>query len=209
MDSERILALDMATKTGWASMVSSKDGIELEACGTLPQIHEIAGQYPMNYVEWAYACYLPITELIDEYAPDVLVIEETVAGSKAVYTQKILEWIHFLVAKYIKETNIRAIYLLTGAWRSEVGSKMTKEESKHNKRVKDYKESHGDTKVAYDDDGRRIGKLTKKHINIRRANEVFGHFLKVPLRKKNEDLADALLLGYAHHLRRMKNGTLG
>ena len=206
MIEERILSLDMSTKTGWASMVSTKDGIELEEYGTIPAIHaeNISGQYPHNYVDWAYECFAKIAELVDRFAPDVLVIEETVAGSKGVYTQKILEWIHFLVAKFIKETNIKAIYLLTGSWRSEVGCKMTKEESKHNKKVKAYKEAHGDTKVAYDENGKRIGKLGKKHINVRRANEVFGKFLKTPLRKKDEDTADSLLLGYCYHLRRIK-----
>src|SRR6202521_2315614 len=202
MTEERILALDMSSKTGYASMVSTKDGILLEEYGTVPQIHEPCGQYPINYVDWAHACLNQILELIDRFAPDTLVIEETVAGSKGVYTQKILEWIHFLVAKFIKETNIRAIYLLTGSWRSEVGCKMTKEESKHNKKVAAYKAAHGDTQVAYDEKGKRIGKLGKKHINVRRANEVFGKFLKTPLRKKDEDTADSLLLGYCYHLRR-------
>lgn len=208
MNEERILSLDMSTKTGWASMVSSKDGIVLECYGTIPQIHEPQGQYPCNYVEWAYLCFGQIEQLIEEHAPDVLVIEETVAGSKAVYTQKILEWIHFLVAKFVRETKIKAIYLLTGAWRSEVGAKMTKEESKHNKKVAAYK-AKNESKIAYDESGKRIGKLTKKHINIRRANEVFGKFLKAPLRKKDEDTADSLLLGYCYHLRRMKNGNVG
>lgn len=204
MIEERVLALDMSTKTGWASMVNTIHGINLEDFGTLPQIHEPNGVYPSNYVEWAYLVFGQISELIDRFAPEVLVIEETVAGSKAVYTQKILEWIHFLVAKLIKETNIKSVYFLTGAWRSEVGSKMTKEESKHNKKVKEYK-SKNKTSIAYGEDGKRIGKLTKKHINVRRANEVFGKFLKAPLRKKDEDQADALLLGYAYHLRRMKH----
>jgi hypothetical protein len=209
MEDERILALDMSTKTGWALMISTDQSVFLEEYGTLPQIHEPEGQYPINYVEWAHACVSGIFGLIDRLAPDTLVIEETVAGSKGVYTQKILEWIHFLVAKFIKETNIRAIYLLTGTWRSEVGCKMTKEESKHNKKVTAYKAAHGDTRVAYDESGKRIGKLGKKHINIRRANEVFGPFLKKLLRKKDEDTADSLLLGYCYHLRRMRHGNVG
>lgn len=203
MIEQRILALDVSSKTGWASMISNKDSLELEAYGTLPQMHEPPGQYPTNYVDWAYACFGQIEELIDRFAPECLVIEETVAGSKGVYTQKILEFIHFLLAKFIKESNIKAIYLLTGTWRSEVGCKMTKEESKHNKAVSKYKEENG-TKVAYNEKGKRIGKLTKKHINIRRANEIFGKFLKQPLRKKDEDTADSLLLGYCYHLRRIK-----
>jgi len=202
---ERILSLDISSKTGYASMVSSGGDLVLEAYGTLPAIHEPAGQYPANYVEWAALCFSAIMELIDRFAPDVLVIEETVAGSKAVYTQKFLEWCHYRLAVFIKETNIKSVYLLTGAWRSETGCKMTKEESKHNESVKTYKINNNNTRVAYNTDGKRVGKLTKKHINIRRANEVFGQFLSTPLRKKDEDTADSLLLGFCYHLRRMKN----
>lgn len=204
MTEERILALDMSTKTGWASMVSNSEGIVLEAYGTVPQIHMPAGQYPVSFVDWAYQCFGEVEKLIDRFAPDVLVVEETVAGSKGVYTQKILEFIHFLLAKFIKECSIKAIYLLTGEWRSQVGCKMTKEESKHNKTVKKYKEENK-AKIAYNESGKRIGRLTKKHINVRRANEVFGEFLKEPLRKKDEDTADSLLLGYCYHLRRVKD----
>lgn len=203
MIEQKILSLDISSKTGWASMISTKDGIELEAFGVVPQIHMPEGQYPASFVDWAYLCFIEIERLIDRFAPDCLAIEETVAGSKAVYSQKFLEWVHFLLAKYIKETNIKATYLLTGAWRSEVGCLMTKEESKHNKKVREYKNKNK-SKIAYDENGKRIGKLTKKHINIRRANEVFGNFLKTPLRKKNEDEADALLLGVCLHLRRIK-----
>jgi Holliday junction resolvasome RuvABC endonuclease subunit len=188
---EKILALDISSKTGWASMVSTEEGPLLEACGTLPQIHQPEGAYPGSFVMWAKLVFEEIRKLIIQYRPDHLAIEETVAGSKAVYSQNIWEY------------NVKATYLLTGAWRSETGCKMTKEESVHNKEVKKYKE-HNKTSVAYDINGKRIGRLTKKHINIRRANEIFGKFLKEPLRKKNEDLADALLLGACLHLRRMK-----
>jgi len=203
VNQERILALDMSTKTGWALLVSGED-LLLENYGQVPQIHTPIGEYPQSFVEWAYAVYEKIVELIDNNAPDVLVIEETSAGSKAIYTQKILEWIHFLVAKLIKETNIKVVYLLTEQWRRETGCKMSKEESTHNKNVRKYK-SKNKTKIAYNDSGKRIGRLTRKHVNIRRANEVFGEFFEEPLRKKDEDLADSLLLGYCYHLRRMKN----
>lgn len=203
MDIKRILSIDLSTKTGWASATSSDSGIELEDYGMIRQIPQPDGPYPSSFVDWAYLVFNGIESLIKKFNPDILAIEETVAGSKAVYSQKILEYSHFLLAKHIKESNIESIYLLTGAWRSEVGAKMTKEESKHNKEVKAYKTKHA-TKVARDITGKRIGKLTKKHINIRRANEVFGKFLREPLRKKNEDEADALLLLYAAHLRRLK-----
>lgn len=202
--SKRILSLDMSSKTGWALLVSNDTNYVLEAYGQVEQIHTPDGQYPESFVDWAYACFAEITTLIDTHAPDVLVIEETAAGSKQVYTQKILEWIHFLVAKLIKECHIETVYLLTEQWRREVGCVMSLEEKKRNKAVKTYK-ADNDTSIAYDTKGKRIGKITRKHVNVRRANEIFGEFLKVPLRKKDEDTADALLLAYCYHLRKIGN----
>ena len=132
-----------------------------------------------------------------------MVIEETASGSKNIYSQKILEWLHFLVAKMIKESRMRAVYLMTEQWRRETGCVMSKEEKKKNKQVREYKKSH-DVSIAYDKDGKRIGLVGRKHVNVRRANEVFGEFLREPLRKKDEDTADSLMLAYAYHLRRMR-----
>jgi Holliday junction resolvasome RuvABC endonuclease subunit len=204
MTEEKILALDMSTKTGYSCVTSSDDGIKLIAHGQLEPIKEPEGQYPGNYVDWAYLVFNKVLELIKRYTPDVLVIEETCAGSKSVYSQKILEFCHFLLASFIKESNIKVMYLLTGEWRTLVGSKMTKEESKHNKSVREYKKKNK-TKVAYDESGKRIGIKTKKHVNIRRANEIFGEFLDKPLQKKNEDEADALLLAAGYHYKRIEH----
>lgn len=209
MDSKRVLALDMSTKTGWALLVSSDSGIELVEYGKILKTSEPLGMYPGNYIVWANQIFGEILSLIERLKPDVLIIEETASGSKNVYSQKILEWIHFLVAKFIKESNIESVYMLTEQWRRETGCQMTKEESKRNKEVRGYKkakEEETGTKptAAYDINGKRIGLISRKHVNVRRANEVFGAFLKEQLRQKDEDTADSLLLGYAYHLRRIK-----
>ena len=209
MESKRVLSLDMSSKTGWALIVSKEENIELEEYGMIAKTAEPIGKYPGNYVDWANQIFGEIKKLIDRLKPHMLVIEETVAGSKAVYSQKILEWIHFLVAKFIKESNIEAVYQLTGTWRAEVGCVMTNDEKKKNKAVRDYKKKiEAKTGVkpmaAYDINGKRIGIVGKKHVNVRRANEVFGKFLKRPLQKKDEDEADALLLAYSIHLRRLR-----
>jgi hypothetical protein len=204
VNSERVLSLDISTKTGWNLSVSSDEGFALKQWGQIKKIEMPEGSYPACFVDWAYLCFGEIVSLIDNLAPDVLVIEETTA-SQSSHSQKILEFIHFLVAKLIKETSIKSIYILTGQWAKDVERKMSKEERDHNKYVKEYKEKHGDTNVAYDTKGKRIGKITKKHVSVRRANELFGKFLKEPLRMKDEDTAEGLLLGYSYHLRRLKN----
>lgn len=209
MDSKRILSLDMSSKTGWALIVSSDEGMLLEEYGMIQKSAEPTGKYPANYVEWANQVFGEIHLLITRLKPDVLAIEETVAGSKQVYSQKILEWIHYLLAFFIKQSNIEAVYLLTGSWRAETGCVMSDSEKKKNKAVREYKkakEKETGTKptAAYDINGKRIGLVGKKHVNVRRANEVFGFFLKRPLQKKDEDEADALMLAYCLHLRRSK-----
>jgi hypothetical protein len=202
MQLEKVLSLDVSTKTGWALFESSHAGCELVAYGKIDQIHTPHSEYPGSFVEWANLCFAKIVEIIQKFSPDILVIEETSAGSKAIYTQKILEWIHYLIAKFIVDSGLKAVYILTEQWRRETGCLMSKEESKRNKEVKKFKEKNN-TSIAYDKDGKRIGKITRKHVNIRRANEVFGAFFKEPLRRKDEDTADSCLLGFAYHLRRL------
>lgn len=202
MISERILGLDVSTKTGWSLILSSDNGIELDSYGQFKQIHVSDMPYPGSFVDWANQCFNKIYELIIISKPDVIVIEETSAGSKSIYSQKILEYIHYLLAKYIMDNKIKSVYIMTEEWRRITGCLMSKDESKHNKEVKKYKEKHN-TNIAYDINGKRIGKITRKHVNIRRANEIFSSFFLEPLKKKDEDLCDSLLLAYAYHLRRL------
>jgi hypothetical protein len=200
---ERILAIDMSSKTGWAFMLRSGSELTLVAGGQIPAIHEPAGKYPDNYVLWAYQIFASVLDLVERYAPDVLVIEETVAGSKSVYSQKILEYSHMLLARLIRDTGIRCRYFLTGEWRAIVGCVMTKEEKLRNKEVKAYKARTG-AKLARDKNNKVIGKIGKKNVNVRKANEFFGKYFEKPLIKAQEDLCDALLLGQAYHLEQME-----
>lgn len=200
--SERVLSLDISSKTGWALLISDSSGYELEEYGTVPKIDAPDSPYPGSYVEWAYECYSEIVQLIDRLVPDVLVIEETSKGSKNNYSQKILEFIHFLVAKLIKETGIKSVYMMTEQWRREVGcSKMSDADKKRNKEVREYKKKHK-VALARDKNGKIMGLIGKKHLNVRKANEVFGDQLREPLIMKDEDAADSLLLAFAYHLRK-------
>ena len=204
MNSERVLTLDISTKTGYNVITSSDEGIFLEEHG---QIAKIAcpedERYPDSFVTWAYLCYSEIEKIFDKFAPDAIVIEETAANSKSSHSQKILEFIHFLVAKLVKETGIKCTYIMTGVWRKEANSVMNEEEKKHNKEVAKYKKNNK-TDIAYDITGKRVGKKTKKHVAIRRANEVFGKYFDKPLRKKDEDLCDSLMISLAYHNMRLR-----
>ena len=88
MASERILALDMSTKTGWACMILDGQNVNLVEFGQNIPIPETIGIYPENYVLWAHACYDAIITLIDKFKPDVLVIEETASTANQFIRKK-------------------------------------------------------------------------------------------------------------------------
>ena len=198
MTPEKVLALDLSTKTGWSFVLMSEEGMKLMDYGTIPQIPKPNEPYPGSFVSWAYLVFDAILELINKFQPSMLVIEETSKGSK---NAMILEYSHFLLAKYIKESHIGTTYILTEEWRREIGCVMTKAEKLRNKEVRQYKKKHK-TSVAYDSNKKRTGIIGRKHINVRRANEIFGDQLKEPLRQKNEDLADSLGLISAYYYRK-------
>jgi len=197
---ERILSLDVSTRTGYALLISDENSYVLETYGTIPKVPmPTEEEYPGSYVTWAYMVFDKILEVIDKYYPTFLVIEETTRSQNS-FSQKILEFIHFLLAKHIRDNNLRVQYFLTGQWRGLVNSKMTKEERVKNKEISAYKKKHG-TKLAKNEAGKVIGKITKKHISIRRTNELFGLNLKI----KDNDASDAILLSLAYHIKLREN----
>lgn len=203
MNPERILSLDVSSKTGWASVISSDSGMDLIDYGTIPQIHCPEGDYPSNYVIWAHLVFNEIKNVIDKHKPNLLIIEETSKGSKNAMSQKALEFFHFLLASYIKDGNIRSVYIMTEQWRREIGCHMSKEEKIRNKEVRTYKKKNK-TAIAYDIKGKRTGLIGRKHVNIRRVSEIFEGQLKEPLKRKDEDLADGLGLAACYHFRRIR-----
>jgi Holliday junction resolvasome RuvABC endonuclease subunit len=184
-------------------MISSDQGPILEAYGQIDKISCPEDEpYPGSYVTWAYKCFEKVEELIEWLRPDILVIEE-ITKSKNAMSQKFLDFVHFLVCRFIQETGIRNIWFQTGDWRKEIGSYMNETEKKRNKEVKKYKKDHK-SKLAYDINGKRIGMIGKKHVTIRLINEVFKDQLKVQLKRKDEDTADGISLAFAYHKRRLR-----
>lgn len=160
--------------------------------GQIKKIDEPAGEYPETYLRWSEMCALPVIKLIEDHKPDIIVIEDTSSGSYSNRSQRILEFLHFKVLTYIFANSIKMHYFMSEEWRRIIGCKMTKEEALHNKRVRDYKRKNG-TKIAYNESGKRIGILGRKHQNVARVNEYFGLNLKL----KDNDEADALGLSLA------------
>ena len=193
----KILSLDISTKTGWA-LSEVKDGkfnlIEYGICKKR-NIKDYDYEYPRNYLKLSYECADDIVGLYKKFNPDILVIEETSKGSKNAMSQKILEFIHCHIALFICVNDIKRHYFMTGEWRNICSCKMNLNEKAQNKNVK--KQRNTGITIAKNEEGKRIGKITKKHVNVRRANELFDLELKL----KDEDKADAILLNYAYYLK--------
>jgi Holliday junction resolvasome RuvABC endonuclease subunit len=205
MINRRVLSLDISTKTGWALMIIENNAIKLEKYGVIPQVQKPEGEYPGCFVDWAYLCFYGIVKIIEDCKADVLVIEETCANSKSSHSQKILEFSHFLVAKYIQENKIKSKYMLTGEWRGIMDCRMNQKEREKNKEVRDYKKKNKSS-IAYDKNGKRTGIITKKHIGLRRVEELFG----IKLKLKDNDISDAILLcnSYCNQVLSNKEGKI-
>lgn len=198
--SEKILSLDISTKTGWSIATVVNNEYKLIEYGLLPKTEKPEKDYPGDYVQWAINTVRPIIAKIEEAKADIVVIEETAKGSKNNFSQKILEFVHYLVAEYVSVHGVKTKYLMTGEWREAVEARLSATESKQNKKSKQIKEKTG-TKLAKDENGKVLGRITKKHVNVRRANEIFGLNLKL----KQNDEADGLLLGFAYYQYKYNN----
>lgn len=192
----------MSTKTGYAVIDIQKNKFKLIDYGTLPKESEPEGRYPENYLDWSGKCIDKIIDIFNKYKPNELVIEETAKGSKNNMSQKIIEFIHYELAVCFDDRGIMQglprTYYLTEEWRRICGCKMNDAEKKQNAEVR--KQRKKGIKVCKDKEGKRIGLIGKKHVNVRRANEVYG----LDLLLKDEDTADALLLAHALFLEKTR-----
>lgn len=184
----RILGLDMATKTGFAILDDGK--LISEGLLTIDKTMHLDLMEDLRLFLRAKAMANKIRDLINQYNPDQIFIEQTNQG-KFRSSQKQLEFVHCLVISGIYDSFFylsKFAYVNTSKWRSSLDVRLTKEQSKHNKKVKD--------KVAR-------GKITPKHLAVAWANSTFGLKLKL----KDNDRADALALAMFGHLNGMQKSV--
>lgn len=185
----KVLALDVSSKTGWALLENESP----LAWGTLfpDKTVEDFGPYPFNYVEWAeYVVERLMTEVFLKYwVPGVIVVVEETNVGKNCYSQKRLEMLHFCLIKALRKTGAEVKYVRTGEWRHFVDAKMSKEEKALNAKIARIKKKTG--KKLAKIDGKVVGRKGRKHVSIRRAEEIFG----IEMQRSEEDAGEALLLG--------------
>lgn len=175
----KILGLDVSTKTGYAVI---SDGNLLEE-GLLKADEVIYDDRVEDFALLTRATIMvgKILEVIKLHKPDMIFVEQTNAG-KFRSSQKQLEFIHCVLLDELYQISspendyVRVLrYVDTSQWRSNLGIKLSKDERKHNKKVKS-KEARG--------------KITPKHLTVRWANSTYGLALKL----KDNDRADAIAL---------------
>ena len=190
----RVIALDISSKTGYAIFDDGKP----VAWGTIfpDKTPKDFGEYPFNYPEWAaYTIGRLFNEVITKYHNDdtCLVVEETNGSSKNNYSQKQLEFLHNHLLQALWADGIKKVfYVRTGEWRKAVNARLSKEEKSLNSKISRIKKKTG--KKLAKIDGKVVGRKGRKHVSIR----VVGELLGIELQRKDEDTADALLLGLGY-----------
>ncbi len=181
--SSKILALDLSTYTGWA-VLDAVSGNLLDYGNLVCTVEdfnvngrpETSPLYPRNIKLAADDMGLQVYNLICSISPTVVIIENTVKGRNR-HTQRILEWIHKSVFDAVGP-EYKIVYLDPSQWRKELELRMSKEDKDNNVQVKK---------------GTSRGKITPKHLSVRRVNDKF----KLELKLKDNDIADAINLGDA------------
>lgn len=193
----KVLALDISTKTGYCVLEGKEKEIPLILeTGIIEnklRILEHHEKYPYNYLLASFNIVGNIFELLYRVNPDYIVVEETNKSSKASrYSQKILEFIHSIFIHELYNIGYKNIfYISSSEWRKIVGIIMTKEDKKNNAKINKLKKEGKSKK----DSGLK-GKVNKKHLAVRKCNELFNLNLKL----KQNDIADACLLGTSFFL---------
>lgn len=199
----RVLALDISTNAGWAVLEGDR-GPPSPALPSLTFHGNVInnktaaeyGTYPKGFVLAAQDIATRLIHLAQLHEPDVIVIEETNLGYNR-YSQKLLEFIHCLFNLHMVSDHIPIKYISSSIWRRAVGVGLTKDDKKLNAKLSKAKSAAKRAGVKLDKEALGIkGRVNKKHVAVRCVNGLWG----LDFRMKDNDVAEAILLGYAYLL---------
>jgi len=142
-----ILALDLSTSTGWATL---KDGLPMEWGRIQIEPKQIPLRYPYNYVTCAREIGKSVLAVYTKYQPHQVVIEETNRAGRFTsrYSQKLLEFIHYAVVTELPINKIN--YMDTSQWRKVSQATLSQEQIRKNKEFTDAKDlAFFELKVRY------------------------------------------------------------
>lgn len=202
----RVLALDLATHTGWA-VVST--GLVLHGHGTVDGSSELRAPYPFDILDRATHAVELVLQLVREVAPDEVVIEDTNPGGRASrHSQKWLEQAHCLLLQGLdsmstdRSSRDHVHYIDSRAWRKAAGVKMSADDRDNNRRLakvrrelrRDLGRKPTPKELSTAKQAVGIGgKRNIKHAAIEWANRQYG----LALTATQSDTADAIGIGTA------------
>ncbi len=178
-----ILGLDLSTKSGWGLVGTNGEALEYGLIQVkvddfnVNDFPDHSPKYPYNIIDAANSLASQVMELVRLKKPDSIVIENTVKGRNR-HTQRILEFIHKAVLENLRTEGLSFVYRDPSAWRKTLEIRLTKDDKQNNKLVSQ---------------GKKRGRIGKKHLSVRLANDLFG----TKFIMKNNDVAEALLLARA------------
>lgn len=150
-----------------------------------------SSNHPDDFVEfidqYINELILKIIELTQDKRVDIFVIEQTNKGRDR-WRQKMLEWLHLIFYQKINYPIKKRIeYVDSFEWAKILNLSLSKHERKHNKEIRQHNRSKSESQT------RMTGITDSKDLSIRFAEEKFN----LKLLKKENDIADAICLGYA------------
>lgn len=182
----RVLAIDLSTKSGWALFEEGRL-VDSGALTRVPveefnvnQDPQLQPSYPYNLISAANAVANLVISLVDAVRPDEIVVENSVKGRNR-HTQRLIEWLHLRMLQALGARGVR--YMDPSEWRRIVEMRLSKDDKKNNRAVSD---------------GKKRGRVTRKHLSVRMVNERFSSEIGHRLKLKDNDQADAILLGLAY-----------
>jgi hypothetical protein len=138
----------------------------------------MAEKHPYDFLEYVDAYVEELFCYLKDYEFDMVLLEQTNNGRNR-WTQKLLEWVHYIMCSKLTQSKIPVKYLDTSEWRNLLGAKLSKSDKKINR----FKTRH-----------KERGKITSKHVAIQYAQDKYGLELKL----RDNNIADAICLGSAY-----------
>lgn len=185
----KILSIDASSHAGWA-ILEDKNLIKYDILETPSQSQD----WPWGIHAWAKNIAQKINELVLQTACDKVIIERA-TSSRFRQSQNLLDFMHCFILEFALQNkwSDKLLYVDVSAWRKKVDLRLNAEQKKQNQLIsKEKKKGNKVVKVA----GKRIGRVTKKHLAVWFVNNLFGTNFKI----KDNDIADAIMVGYSYFL---------
>lgn len=150
--------------------------------------------WPFGIHAWARQVAEVINDWVRSHPTDKVILERANSSSWR-DSQNFIDWHHFAVIQKALDNNWadKLVYINSVDWRRKIGLQLNKEQKKQNQLIS--KEKRKGNKVVKVN-GKRVGRITRKHLSVISANNLFNLKLKL----KDNDIADALNCAYSYFL---------